>query len=156
MVPNILVNKFISEIYPFSEEEIYTYRERIDFEFLSKNKNVRWSYEIIKRFENLWHWQSLEQNQSVFSRLTLGLLFPDRIKLRECDCFFQMNFCERFNCVHNLKIFVEATSLNDDFPEIFIRMRMVLESGAIDAKMIKSYYKSSNPDEVISLDMSIK
>ena len=63
MVPNILVNKFISEIYPFSEEEINTYREKIDFEFLSKNKNVRWRYEIIKRFENLWHWQSLEQNQ---------------------------------------------------------------------------------------------
>lgn len=153
MVPQILVNKFISEIYPFSGDEIYTYRKRIDFQYLSKNKNVKWSFDIIKRFETLWDWSSLDKNRAVFSRLTLGLLFPERIKLRECGCYYNLNFCESEQCTHNFKKFLEATSLNDDFPEIFIRMRMMLESGAIDAEMIKSYYNSKDPDEVIKLDL---
>ena len=50
---------------------------------------------------------------------------------------------------------MEATSLNDDFPEIFIRMRMMLESGAIDAKMIKSYYNSEKPEEIITLNFDL-
>jgi len=155
VVPSILVNKFISEIYPFSKEEINTYRERIDFKYLSRNKNVKWSYDLVKLFESSWEWSALDQNRAVFSRLTLGLLFPDRIELQECNCFFQMNFCERENCIHNLKKFLDSTSLYDDFPEIFIRMRMFLESGAIDAEMIKSYYNSEDPDSVICINMDI-
>lgn len=153
MVPNILVNKFISEIYPFSEDEICTYREKVDFQYLSKNENIKWSYELIKTFENLWDWKSLDQNRAVFNKLTLGLLFPERIKLIDCDCFFQMNFCERDNCFHNVKKFLDATSLNDDYPEIFLRMRMALESGAVDAEMIKSYYNCEKPEEIIRLDL---
>jgi hypothetical protein len=155
VVPNILVNKFISEIYPFSEEEISTYREKIDFQYLSKNVNIKWSFELVKRFEKMWDWESLDQNRAVFKRLTIGLLFPGRVNLFPCDCFFQMNFCERENCHHNFKKFLDASSLNDDFPEIFIRMRMALESGAVDAAMIKSYYNSENPEEVISLNLEL-
>ncbi|TBW26972.1 hypothetical protein [Gramella sp. KN1008] len=155
MVPNILVNKFISEIYPYSEKEINTYREKIDFEYLSKNINLKWSYELVKRFEDLWDWKSLDQNQAVFSKLSLGLLFPGRISLSNCTCFRQMDFCEGEKCSHNIKKFLDATSLNDDFPRLFFSMRMFLESGAVDAKMISRYYSSESPEEVIKLDFEL-
>lgn len=152
MIPQILVNKFISEIYPFTEEEISTYRGRIDFQYLSKNKNIQWSFGLLKRFEELWDWKALEANRAVFKRLSLGLLFPDKAKVLPCNCFRHMDFCEMEECFQNWNKFNEATSLKDDFPEMFFKMQMFLESGAVDSEMIKSYYNSNDPGEVIKFD----
>lgn len=155
MVPNILVNKFICEIYPFSGDEITSYRQKIDFNYLSKNQNLNWSYGLIKRFESQWNWDFLDKNREVFKKVTLGLLFPDRINLQDCDCFLQTDFCEYSGCKYISRKLSESISLYDDFPELFLQMRMLLESGAIDKEMIAAYYTHEDPYQIIKLDFNL-
>jgi hypothetical protein len=151
MNSDTLLNKFISEIYPFTKEEIVTYKDKIDFKSLSTNINIKWSYDLIRMFEDKWDWVSLDQNRSVFKRLTLGLLFPERISLIDCNCLYHLNFCENYYCTNNLKKFTNSASLFDEFPFVYIKIKRLVISKQIDSNMIRLFYdeKEDNPFDLI-------
>ncbi|WP_438710738.1 hypothetical protein ACSTS3_18660 [Aquimarina muelleri] len=88
------LRRYANLYYPFTLNEIESFKNQIDFNLLSENTSVNWSYDIIKRFESSWNWNSLENNISVHSKVTLGLLFPEKVDVRNCDCEEQLDFCE--------------------------------------------------------------
>ena len=85
---------YVTLYYSFSLNELKRYKNSINFKILSENENIRWDYEIINKFEELWEWKSIEKNLSINSRVTLGLLFPERVDLVDCDCISQKEFCD--------------------------------------------------------------
>lgn len=68
-----IANKLISEIYPFHLDLVQKFEDQIDFEWLSRNRNIKWSVNFISEFYGRWNWEALEENRSVFNNLTLGL-----------------------------------------------------------------------------------
>lgn len=152
VVPFNYLNKFISEIYSFTEKEVEAYVFKLDFQHLSRNRNIKGSYNLIKQFEDLWDWDSLKENKSVFDKLTLGLVFPHKIKLMDCDCGYKLDFCEREDCTKNLDNFLNAASLMDEDAELFSKVSMMCETTLIDEKLLKNIYSSDNPEEFLSLN----
>jgi len=90
----IELKKYVNLYYPFKLNEIETFKECLDFKLLSENTSINWSYDIIKQFEESWDWHILKSNIKVYSKITLGLLFPNNVDLRKCDCEEQLDFCE--------------------------------------------------------------
>jgi len=86
--------RLVTLYYPFSIEEIEKYEDIIDFSVLSENTNIKWDYHIIKKFEEQLYWSVLKQNIAVFERVTLGLLFPDKVELKPCNCFKKEDVCD--------------------------------------------------------------
>lgn len=151
VVPFNYLNKFISEIYPFTEKELEAYVYNLNFKHLSKNRNIKWSYALIKQFEDLWDWDSLKENKSVFNKLTLGLVFPHRIELMDCNCAYKLDFCEREECIKNVENFLNASSLMDEDAELFSKVSMMCETTLIDEELLKDIYSSENPEAILSL-----
>lgn len=144
-----ILNKLISEIYPFTLYQLKLFKNDLNFECLSKNKNISWNFKLIKEFEECWDWESLEQNTAVFNKLTLGLLFPEKASLPECNCFLQMDFCENEGCSVNLKKFRYATTMQDMYPHHFIELFMMCDSGFIEESMVKKFYETKNPEDLL-------
>ncbi len=152
VIPFTYLNKFISEIYPFTEKEVETYVNNLNFNHLSRNRNIKWSYNLIKQFEDLWDWDSLKENKSVFDKLTLGLVFPHKIKLMVCDCAYKLDFCEREDCIKNLDNFLNANSLMDEDAELFSKVSMMCETTLIDEELLKNIYSSDNPEAILAFN----
>lgn len=152
VVPFGYLNKYISEIYPFSANELETYVYKLNFLHLSRNRNIKWSYDLIKQFEDLWDWDSLKENKSVFDKLTLGLVFPHKIKLLDCNCAYKLDFCEREDCYKNIENFLNASSLMDENAELFSKVSMMCETTLIDEELLKDIYSSDNPETILSLN----
>jgi len=102
--------------------ELRRYRDHVNFKILSENENVQWSYDMINEFEELWEWKSIEKNLSINSKVTLGLLFPERVGLIVCDCMDKKDFCDcykqrprNFKYENSLKSEVDKESFSMSF-----------------------------------------
>jgi len=78
----------------FSSNQLNKFKTILDWKQISANQVMDWNYHVIKEFEYYWDWEILQQNRAVNNRLTLGLLFPDRVELPTCNCSFKYDFCE--------------------------------------------------------------
>lgn len=84
---------FIWLYYPFYQILIENFKEEINWNMLSKNKNVEWNYELIKKYENNLIWKYLEENEGVFKKITLHYVFPDKVAPIKCTCAEQLDRC---------------------------------------------------------------
>lgn len=150
-----IINKLISEVYPFTFEELSAYQNQLDFEWVSRNEKIKWSVPIIQEFYEKWAWEGLEQNVQVFNTLTLGLFFPDKVELPPCKCSRREDFCEDKNCLVNLNKFAFTKSLRSVYPDIYLKILMMCDSGFIDHEMVSDFYNTQNPDTLIHFKVSI-
>src|SRR5690606_32042485 len=93
-----------------------------------------------------------KENKSVFDKVTLGLVFPHKIKLLDCDCGYKLDFCERDDCIKNLDNFLNAASLMDEDADLFSKVSMMCETTLIDSELLKDIYISDNPETILSLN----
>ena len=63
--------KVISEHYPFSLPQLKKYNDLLKWEYLSLNKNINWSSDIIETFTEQINWRDLTTNPSAFKDITL-------------------------------------------------------------------------------------
>ena len=109
---------YVTLYYPFTFDELKRYKNNINFKILSENENIKWDYYIINEFEDIWEWYYIERNLSINSRVTLGLLFPERFDLVNCDCPNPKDFCDCYRQQpRNLKY--ERSLLSDSNKEEF-------------------------------------
>lgn len=80
--------------YSFTFDELKILKDDLIFGIISKNENIKWDYYILKEFEDLCNWNLIGENRGVNSKITLGLLFPDRFELMDCDCPSILEFSE--------------------------------------------------------------
>lgn len=122
--------------YPFTIDELERYKGNLKFGLISKNENVQWDYHVLKEFESLWNWNLIGENRGVNSKITLGLLFPERFELMGCDCFRLMDFCECYKQEpRNLKY---EHSLKSEFHKLEYRKQFGIEF------YIKNYFTSDD------------
>ncbi|MCM8569705.1 hypothetical protein NE848_09960 [Gramella jeungdoensis] len=150
-----ILNKLISEIYPFTSGNIEELQDYLDFQGLSRNKNIKWSLGLITEFYNKWDWEALEENRAVFDSLTLGLFFPDKVTLPACECYRKLEFCDYASCRVNYNKFHFARSLHSQYPQEFIKLAMMCESGFIDFEMVKDFYMTKNSEKLLRFRISI-
>ncbi|WP_124980747.1 hypothetical protein [Nonlabens xiamenensis] len=84
----------IQYYYPFSKEQLTKYSDILNWSEISANQNIKWSYELILEFKEFINWNVIHKNKTVNKKLTLGLLFPDKVELPKCNCSFNYDFCE--------------------------------------------------------------
>lgn len=145
----------MSEVYSFSLDELKSYEDYVDFEWLSRNRNIKWSVEIITEFYSKWNWEALEENRYVFNSLTLGLFFPDKVDLPVCNCSKRKEFCENPVCSVISNKFRFAKTLNTIYPDAFINLMIMCDSGLIDQKAVKKFYKTQETKDLLSFDISL-
>jgi|GEM_PF-3016596 len=80
--------------FSFSNSQLNQYKNVLDWKVVSSNQIISWTYEMVKEFENYLDWEVLQKNRSVTDKMTLGLLFPNRVELPKCHCSFEYDFCE--------------------------------------------------------------
>ena len=78
----------------FSSSQLNQYKNVLDWKEISSNQIIDWTYHMVKEFENHIDWDILQKNRRVTKRMTLGLLFPDKVELPKCHCSFEYDFCE--------------------------------------------------------------
>ena len=78
----------------FSSTQLNQYKNVLDWKGVSSNQIIDWNYEMVKEFESYIDWETLQNNKRVTKRMTLGLLFPNRVELPKCHCSFEYDFCE--------------------------------------------------------------
>lgn len=150
-----ILNKLLSEIYPFTIDTLKDLEDQLDFESLSRNKNIKWSVELVSEFYNQWSWSSLEENRAVFDNLTLGLFFPEKVEVPTCDCHRRLEFCDYASCKVNYNKFHFARTLLSKYPDDFMTLSMMCDSGFIDTEMLKEYYATKDPEKLSRFRISI-
>jgi hypothetical protein len=128
---SLIYAKCLQELYPFNESELRSLKEVLDFKHVSANRNIDWDCKLIKEFKNLWDWDTLNSNKAVFDKITLGLLFPDKVDLPQCDCYRIEEFCEYANCLINLKRLSASSELYQYHSYIYVRIGILCETGLI-------------------------
>ncbi|RYJ53205.1 hypothetical protein DR871_003925 [Flavobacterium petrolei] len=92
----------IAELYTFTDDDIEFYNDKLDFNILSYNSKIKWSYPLLEKYRDKWDWNSIEQNDLITKKFNLALLFPDKVtcELSKCTCFRNLDFCENldYNC----------------------------------------------------------
>lgn len=146
-----IANKLISEIYPFHLDFVQNFEDQIDFEWLSRNRNIKWSVNFISEFYGRWNWEALEENRSVFDNLTLGLFFPNKVDLPKCTCSRKESFCEYLECSVNYNKIRFSKSLYTERPDSYMQLDLMCNSGFIDEDMIKKFYKSQDVKYLTSI-----
>ncbi|NYJ26629.1 hypothetical protein [Allomuricauda sp. ARW1Y1] len=126
----------LAEVYPFNEIELDFFKDKLDFKYVSANRYINWSYDLIKEYEPLWDWDVLDSNSSVFDKVTLGLLFPERVALPQCTCFRMEDFCEYAECLVNIKRLSFNSSLYQQYGDIYIKLDMLCGTRLIDQEML--------------------
>ena len=89
----------IAELYPFTDDDIEFYNDKLDFNILSYNSKIKWSYPLLEKYRDKWDWNSIEQNDLISKKFNLALLFPDKVTcpLSKCDCFRHLDFYENLD-----------------------------------------------------------
>lgn len=57
--------KDFSLYYPFDIDQLEDWKTILDWESISSNTQVKWSDELIKKYQDKWHWFYLTNNQSI-------------------------------------------------------------------------------------------
>lgn len=80
-VKDILHWSRFSGTYEWSLVEIEKYKEYINWDALSRNRNLNWSFELLKKYEDKWDWEGIGRNKSVVNfDLSLLTKFVKHIK----------------------------------------------------------------------------
>ena len=151
-----ILNKLISEIYPFSSGTIKKFEDQLDFDWLSRNKNVKWSVELISEFYGKWNWEALDESTAVFNSLTLGLFFPEKADLPLCTCNRKEEFCDYSDCAIIYNKIRFAKSQYTERPDAFIELMMMCDSGFIDEEMITQFYLRKDPSKILRFKIPYK
>lgn len=85
---------FIWLYFPFKKEEIDELKDTVDWGLLSNNESIKWDYHLVKEYEQIWDWDALQNNRSVFRKLSLHLLFTDKVESIVCDCDRKLDNCD--------------------------------------------------------------
>ncbi|SEF51180.1 hypothetical protein [Flavobacterium urumqiense] len=64
----------IAELYPFIDDDIEFYNDKLDFNILSYNSKIKWNYPLTEKYRDNWDWNSIEQNDSISKNFNLALL----------------------------------------------------------------------------------
>lgn len=78
----------ISLYYPLTNSQLSNFKDLLNWECISLNENIKWSYEILNNFKNSFDWCKLSGNSSVFKDMSLIDDFNDFI-----DWFGKENWC---------------------------------------------------------------
>ena len=89
-----LLHLHLCSNYSFTIEQLEKYKALLDWKEVSTNKVMDWNYELLKQFEHYLDWKVLEKNAKVNKAVTLGLLFPNKVKPPKCQCSFDYEICE--------------------------------------------------------------
>jgi len=144
---------FIWLYYPFKKEEIIELNAIVNWNLLSSNESVKWDYYLIKEYESFWDWDALKDNLGLFKKVSLHLLFTDRVepiicncdrKLDNCDCvseydIWKLNYRSRAD-----KFFVKDY---EDFEGEFKRIKTVTQN-FIGIERVKMILKLGSKEEV--------
>lgn len=149
------VNNLISEIYSFSFIELKQFENHINFDWLSRNKNIKWSLDIIAEFYSKWNWDALDENRGVFDNITLALFFPEKLELAQCACWKKENFCEDKMCPINSNKFFPEKSQQKYYPDDFIQLHIMCDSGFIDSGMIAKFYELKDPEQILAFRITL-
>ena len=61
-----LLRDWISSYYPLSESQLKTYHKTLNWDRISENSNIHWTYDILNSFSEDLEWETVTQNSSVF------------------------------------------------------------------------------------------
>lgn len=102
-LPKEIRMQFIKEclmaLYPFTPVDIEFYESKLDFEILSYNGKLKWSYQLLDKYKEKWNWSLIENNYIIAKQISLPLLFPDRVsyKMPKCNCNRKLDFCDEID-----------------------------------------------------------
>lgn len=136
----VIIQDYVAELYPFTAGELDFFKEDLNFTYVSLNRKIDWNYALIKEFEEFWDWKVLDTNQIVFDRITLGLLFPNRIELRKCNCWRKDDLCEDAKCQVNMNRLKRVFR----YDKIYLRLITICEIGLLDDEILFELYKNDN------------
>jgi hypothetical protein len=61
-----LLRDWISSYYPLSESQLKTYHKTLNWDRISENSNIHWTYDILNSFSEDLEWETVTQNSSAF------------------------------------------------------------------------------------------
>lgn len=134
--------------YPFSKEEIGEFQDIINWKMLSNNTSMKWSYDLIKNYYDLWDWKALDDNGSVFKAMTLHLLFPDKVEPINCDCYRKLDYCDCITESTNWKS--RAIQRADDF------INFIYSEHSENLRYLKAFPRYSISKEQLKIILNLK
>jgi hypothetical protein len=69
----IFFKNIISLNYPLTNFFINSYKDKLNWEQISLNENIKWSKDLIEKHEDKWYWKYLGQNRKI--PLTYDLIY---------------------------------------------------------------------------------
>lgn len=136
--------------FPFLTEQIYYFKDSLNFKYLAQNEQIDWSYQLITDFKERWDWYSLDNNKAVYEIITLGLHFPDKIKLKECDCYLQQEFCEE-GCYSYSKFFKQDFELQNIAPKYYAALLHGIDMELFLDDELEDYIENNNADSIVAI-----
>lgn len=140
----IYIQECVAELYAFTEVELSFYREELNFKYVSANRKIDWSYNLIREFEQKWDWGILDSNRAVFDKVTLGLLFPDKVELPICGCYRKDEFCEDAQCGVNSGRLQQSSNLLLKDKSTYYKIDILCGTTLIDEELLLELYKNDS------------
>ena len=75
----------ISQRYPFTEVQLRKYKDNVNWELISFNLKIDWTYELISEFQEQIFWKTFTSNSRVFQDISLIDSFAEKIDWNSSD-----------------------------------------------------------------------
>ncbi|WP_282112334.1 hypothetical protein [Maribacter stanieri] len=148
----VFAQECIAELYPFTEAELAFFKKELNFKYISANQKITWTHNLLKEFKEEWDYELINMNKAIFSIVTLGLLFPTKIELPECNCFRQDDFCENAQCRINARRLQYTSNLRIKNSTTYFSIAILSDTGLIKEDLLFDLFKN---ESIISLQKLI-
>ena len=140
----IFIQECVAELYPFTAGELAFFKEELNFTYVSANRKIDWSFNLIKELEEHWNLELLDSNKAVFDKVTLGLIFPDKIELPKCSCYRRDDFCEDAQCSINARRLQYTSNLRLKDKITYFRIAILCDTQLLEKDLLFELYKNES------------
>ena len=140
----VFAQECTAELYPFTEAELAFFKKELNFKYVSANQKITWTHNLLKEFEEEWDFELINKNRTIFRKVTLGLLFPTKIELPNCNCFRQEDFCEDAQCRINARRLQYISKLREKNSTTYFRIAILCDTGLIKEDLLFDLFKNES------------
>jgi len=140
----VFAQECIAELYPFTDIELAFFKNELNFKYVSSNQKITWTHDILKEFEEEWDLELINKNRAIFSKVTLGLLFPNKIALPVCNCSRREDFCEDAKCSINSVRLQHTSNLREKNSTTYFNIAILCDTGLIEESVLFDLFKNES------------
>ena len=139
----------ISQCYPFTEVQLQNYKDKVNWNAISFNLKIDWTYELISEFQEQINWETFTSNSRVFQDISLIDSFAKKISWSSSDGIMRHYNIASNNGIRWTEEIIEKYESKIDFEILSGNTNVEWSEDLLDKYQFKWHYFTLSTNESI-------